>query len=337
MYGKRDFKGQNNVERIIWLSGEVTMSEELSGVVHDWLLDDAHLEEKDAALRKVYDEKVAYVKKPSAKWAATLPAVKRRLGMIVGLDSIPLYGRRYFKIMAAAVILLVAGTMSLIKEIKKPVRYELIEDVVCETMEGVQKELTLADNSKVWMNSESRIVHPETFGEERTVRLDGEAYFEVERDVLKPFIVQTPKLEVKVIGTQFNVIAYPDTGMTEVFLSEGKIEVITESKKQFMNPGEKLTYVHETDEIIVEYGFVHDDWRSETMEIKDRTLEELFKMVANYYDVEIEFKSGDFSEQIYETKISRHITAEEIVRALSVLSDEFEYSYRENKIYIQKK
>ena len=90
---------------------------------------------------------------------------------------------------------------------------------------GEQKRLILPDSSEVWLNAGSSILYPETFAKDkRLVMLDGEAYFSVKKDTASPFIVEASQLSVKVLGTRFNVKAYPNDEKITTTLTSGGSE-----------------------------------------------------------------------------------------------------------------
>lgn len=105
---------------------------------------------------------------------------------------------------------------------------------------GNRTSFLLPDGSKVWLNAESKIIYPQKFkNSKREVYLKGEAYFEVKKDVYKPFIVITDDIEIDVLGTRFNVSAYPDDETVETTLVEGKIGISDFSKE----PTQKNRYI----------------------------------------------------------------------------------------------
>lgn len=92
---------------------------------------------------------------------------------------------------------------------------------------GQRAELMLADGTKVWLNSRSTLTFPGSFkGNIRNVKLDGEGYFAVTKNVEQPFIVETNKCNVKVLGTEFNVMAYAADSVWETSLLEGAVEIL---------------------------------------------------------------------------------------------------------------
>jgi transmembrane sensor len=110
---------------------------------------------------------------------------------------------------------------------------------------GVRKKITLPDGTLVWLNVNSKLTYPADLGKnpQRKVYLQGEAYFDVAHHQTHPFLVQTKKLSIKVLGTAFNVKAYPHDGKSEATLIRGSIELSVNSRpnqKILLNPSEKF-------------------------------------------------------------------------------------------------
>ena len=116
------------------------------------------------------------------------------------------------------------------------------ELVVASAAHGQVREMLLPDGTKVWLNQSSVLKYPRAFeGKERHVYLDGEAYFEVARNHEKPFMVKSPAMDVRVLGTSFNIKCRPDNSFAETTLIEGEVEVKDKSDKGRITllPGQK--------------------------------------------------------------------------------------------------
>jgi transmembrane sensor len=111
---------------------------------------------------------------------------------------------------------------------------------------GKRSLLTLADGTRIWMNSGSQLSYPATFeGQTREVYLSGEAFFEVAHDPQKPFFVITQDLKIKVLGTRFNVTSYSSDKTTQAVLVEGKVSAGKNrmfAKTMELTPGERIVY-----------------------------------------------------------------------------------------------
>ena len=125
---------------------------------------------------------------------------------------------------------------------------------------GEHKRLILPDSSEVWLNAGSTILYPETFAKDkRLVILNGEAYFSVQKDTASPFIVEVPQLSVKVLGTKFNVKAYPGDEKITTTLTSGKVEVSVQSQPpRILKPNEQLTYDKKSSDIHISVIDTHD-------------------------------------------------------------------------------
>src|SRR5690606_28519622 len=119
------------------------------------------------------------------------------------------------------------------------------------TPRGGQYQLVLTDGSKVWLNAASSIRFPATFtGKERNVEITGEVYFEVAHNAAKPFIVKINTVDIKVLGTSFNVNAYEDESSMKTTLLEGSIKVSEGNQSVIIVPGEQAL-VTNSDKFVV--------------------------------------------------------------------------------------
>jgi len=122
---------------------------------------------------------------------------------------------------------------------------------------GAQTKVVLPDQSVVWVNAGSTLRYGSDFNTSgRSVQLDGEAYFEITRDSLKPFIVKSKKLDIKVLGTSFNVKAYGMDEMTDVTLVSGKVNVslrdeVAHAGDVTLTPNRKLSFNKQTNKVRV--------------------------------------------------------------------------------------
>lgn len=119
---------------------------------------------------------------------------------------------------------------------------------------GAKSRLTLPDGTKVWLNAESRITYNSSFNSKfREVELEGEAFFDVVKNAQRPFIVHTSGIDIKVLGTAFNVKSYPKESTIEATLVRGLIEVIKKDEptgpRVLLQPHEKLIYNKEKDSL----------------------------------------------------------------------------------------
>lgn len=210
---------------------------------------------------------------------------------------------------------------------------------------GQKSQIVLADSTKVWLNSNTKIKYPGNFSKsQRDVYLVGEAFFEVTKNEHRPFIVHTSGVNVKVLGTKFNVKAYPDEDKVETSLFEGKINLMfersngqNEIQKEVL-PGESFSY-SKADRQLVPNGFPQeeiDGWKKNQLIFKDDTFSNLVRKVERWYDVKVVYDEKLFNDrrltvELYEgERIERLL--EIISRALSV-----DYKYEKGEIKLTPK
>lgn len=154
---------------------------------------------------------------------------------------------------------------------------------------GGEYRLILSDGTKVWLNSETTLKYPVSFNKDRRqVELNGEAFFSVAKDTLHPFIVKMKESSVKVLGTEFNVSAYPDRN-EEAVLVEGKVSFASKGKNKILKPGERA--ISEKGKIVVSKVDTkyYTSWKDGIFYFNNIRLEELIEKLSRWYDVEFFF------------------------------------------------
>lgn len=184
----------------------------------------------------------------------------------------------------AAVVLLTIGTTRFLLE--RSYRDETMNTVTVPS--GQHVGLTLSDGTKVWLNSKTRMSYPPLFRvcDKRMVEIDGEAYFEVSKS-RKPFVVNTPKGRVEVLGTKFYVKDYRQAEVFETSLVEGSVKVEASSESLTLHPRDKAVWSNG----VLKRERMEDMemylWRDGIYCFKDLTLDEVLKQLEIYYDVRL--------------------------------------------------
>lgn len=172
---------------------------------------------------------------------------------------------------------------------------------VVKTNLGQKSEVVLPDGSIVWLNAGSTISYSNTFDQyERKVTLEGEAFFDVQRNEDIPFIVQTANLDVVVKGTAFDVLAYPGDSHTEVSLLRGKVDVHNKKGElvRKLLPNDLIRYdkVKDTYTLIQNNNAIqYSAWKNEELIFDNESLDQVVKKLERWYGVEIDWeypKSG---------------------------------------------
>lgn len=211
-------------------------------------------------------------------------------------------------------------------------------EVIVSVTDGLQKQVTLSDRSQVWVNSGSTLEFDGDQKKRRVAKLDGEAFFKVNRDETKPFIVRTEHAEIRVLGTEFDVCAREE-GMTRIALAHGSIRVKTDNGDRYtLEPGEVLLYDHATGATQINEiapGEVAK-WRTPVMKLTDRPLSELLRIVADYYGYDLAISAG-LSDEKYSVTFRNDEPIESLLRPLAQSCGEFSYEISGNMLNINEK
>ncbi len=206
-----------------------------------------------------------------------------------------------------------------------------------QTPRGKEFKVTLSDGTEVHLNSESSLRYPISFnGNERVVELSGEAYFNVAKDDKKPFIVKTERVHTKVLGTGFNLRAYPNQKI-HVTLVEGSIAVapVNSQEMRMLNPGEDACFVDESGTMEVQNIDVRrfTAWTSGYFFFEDTSLEDIMRELGCWYNVNVEFVDPEVMQYHFNFWVNRN---QDIKEALTLLQqvNKVKILFRENTVTI---
>lgn len=208
---------------------------------------------------------------------------------------------------------------------------------IIEAPAGHQIKMLLEDGSTVWLNSGSTLQIAESrHRKERAVELLGEGYFKVAPDAKRPFLVKAGKLEIQVLGTEFNVISYPDRGIWETALLSGSIAVM-ENREEIMRigPGDKVSLV---DNRLFTAPLDEEEylWKEGILSFTGRSLKEIFSELSSYFNVEIRYPESTNLDKTYSGKFW---ISEGLYHILDVLTYDNRFTYakidKDDEQYIQ--
>ena len=181
---------------------------------------------------------------------------------------------------------------------------------------GGEYKLVLADHTIVWLNSESQLTYPVAFnGDTRELRLIGEAFFEVTKDIHKPFIVHTSQFDIRVTGTQFNVRTYPEERESAT-LAEGSIQLERNHRVYQLEPGQQA-YLQDQ-EIKVKEVDLQDAiaWRYDAFSFKEEPLGNIMNELSRWYDVHIFYLNPAVKKLHFTAWFRRNSSLEEVIDIL---------------------
>lgn len=191
---------------------------------------------------------------------------------------------------------------------------------------GAEYMLVLSDGTKVWLNAETELSYPSFFsGESRKVHLKGEAYFEVTSDASMPFIVETDRMQVNVLGTSFNVSAYPGE-VQHTTLVEGKVRALSDGTSVELMPGEQalLTDSGITVQTVDVNNYV--GWKEKRFVFKNRPIEEVVRELERWYDVHFVI-----SREVQGIRLTANLPKyEDVDKILDIIEDIAQVKYEIN-------
>ena len=219
---------------------------------------------------------------------------------------------------AAAICITILSTWMVMND-REPAE-EMVTYEEFTTPSGQRAMVKLHDGTTVWLNARSTLRYPNHFArEERKVELDGEAFFDVEHNEHKPFVVSTEKLDIKVLGTKFNVFAYKGREEFNTALLEGSVKVyerMNEEKALFMNPNE---CVELKDNKLVKRPMGNTDfllWKEGIYAFDDVPFEDIIKKFELYYDIVITVNNSRLMKYKFSGKFRQRDGVESALRTL---------------------
>lgn len=268
--------------------------------------------------------------------------------------------RRTGWLAAAAILIVVAGTSYFFLQENSKEAAKVNPSVVT-TRKGSRSHLTLPDGTKVWLNADSKLSYNQDYNRSiRDVYLEGEAFFDVEKNPEKPFVVHLGALDIKVTGTTFNVKSYPGEEQMETALFTGEIEVQfphSPEKKVLLKPREKITIRNPkalepqepgsgTEQVDTDISLVlghvkfqpkdsasyENAWIRNQLSFDGEKFQDIAGKLERWYNIEVEFRN-EKTRMMRFTGVFENKTLPEVMDALK-LPGGFRYKFEQNKLTI---
>ncbi|PIB27148.1 hypothetical protein BFP77_14050 [Maribacter sp. 4U21] len=174
---------------------------------------------------------------------------------------------------------------------------------------GKTFELILSDGTKAHLNAGSTIKYPMRFlsAKPREIFITGETFLDISKDINRPFIVNTDDLNVRVLGTKFNVHAYPEDSVTEIVLVEGSVDLYNDTKPfdekntVLLEPGHKASYGRNSKEIDIQAvdTAIYTSWRSGELVFRNMTFNNIIKKLERFYNLSIVNNNSTLSNTVF--------------------------------------
>lgn len=303
-----------------YLSGDASKEEREQ--LMNWVkLNDANKEEL-LSIRKIYDITLwqpteKQNKKQEQKWSSQA---------------------FFYRIVSiAAISLLILGSSLYISHLRRQ-----LPDTIMQTIHvppGQRVQLILTDGTNVWLNAGSTFTFPNNFSSvKREVSLDGEGFFKVKNDNGVPFIINTNSYDIKVLGTEFNVMAYDKSSLFEVSLLRGSVEVFSDATHEniLLQPNNKVYKENNRLQTANIEDFDYLLWKEGIISFEDEPVDKMVSKLELYFDTKIIIQNESFKKKRYTGKFRTKDGVEHILKVFQ-RKDKFSYEKKdeENTITIQ--
>jgi transmembrane sensor len=191
-----------------------------------------------------------------------------------------------------------------------------------ETPVGGQYQVKLPDGTRVWLNAASSLRYPVMFmGKVRQVELTGEAYFEVAHNKSIPFRVMNARQTIEVLGTHFNVMAYPEEDGVETTLLEGSVKVSGAGHVKILNPGQQSrvtsSVMNVADNVDLDAVVA---WKNGKIQFADSNIQTIMRMLSRWYNIDVQY-SGSLINTAFGGSVSRSKNLSEVLKVLQATGD----------------
>lgn len=212
---------------------------------------------------------------------------------------------------------------------------------------GQKSQLVLLDGTKVWLNSDSRLKYGNDYNQaERIVYLEGEAFFEVAKDAVKPFLVKTSNITVKALGTSFNVKAFHGDDTFETSLLSGSVSIQneylqgTKEGNLVLTPNQQYRFSTRPvpSVIIVEDKDLSQSkaWTDNVLVFRSESLGDISMKLERWFDVKVHIMDQSITKNVYSGTFKNKETLKQVLTVLKQTTP-IDFSIKENNIYIFKK
>lgn len=187
---------------------------------------------------------------------------------------------------------------------------------------GNEYQLVLSDGTKVWLNSETSLKFPGKFIDgERKVELVGEAYFDVVGDSLHPFVISTREVDIKVLGTSFNVKCYQEQPIITTLVT-GSVEIISDSQeKTILKPGQQAIAYQNVITVKEVETIYYTAWKDGYFMFNDLSLKNIMQIISGWYNLDYEFSDSDVAEIHITARLKKYGEVDSVLKVLSIINE----------------
>lgn len=205
-----------------------------------------------------------------------------------------------------------------------------------QTHKGKQYHVTLPDGTKVWLNAASKLKYPTTFKKNREVELEGEAYFDVAPNEKQPFIVKVKDMEVKVLGTGFNINAYAEQPYIRTTLINGRVQTTSNTRSVLLEPGEQANVGNNHLFKLKVDVQLYTAWMRGAVYFESETFHRIAAHLERTYDCNFVFTNSDLTALRLTIELRKPKNLQEVLDAISLISD-LRFTTTGNTVYVHDK
>ncbi|WP_294142297.1 FecR domain-containing protein [uncultured Sanguibacteroides sp.] len=202
---------------------------------------------------------------------------------------------------------------------------------------GGEYQLVMSDGTHAWLNAESSIRYPVVFKKgERNIWVSGEVFLEVAKDSVHPFVVHHPELDIRVLGTKFNIRGYKDEGEVVTTLVEGQIAIgFKQGEKIILSPFEQLTYhvKEKKGRVDIVDTELYTSWKDGVYLFKTQRLEDIMKLISKWYDVNVVYRDEKVKDIVFSGRLKRYENAESLLCVFEKLG-EIKFVIQDNTVVV---
>lgn len=308
-YIKREVSAKEKVELKNWLDASEENRKLKSKIEQDWKLSEQYSPDLDIDVKADFERLRQRIRTQKTK-QNTEPKIR-------SINS-----RRQWLAIAAAVVLAITTGWWLTNNDSGTIEQNI---QIAQTSIGEKREIFLADGSKVWLNENSRLTFPTSFlANQRKIELEGEAFFEIEKNPAAPFIVQMTEANVTVLGTSFNINARAENPQLAVTVRTGKVRLQSNQNQDtlILIKGEKglldvKNHVFEKQKEVYSNDFA---WQTGVLRFKNKTLSEVINIINDFYKGEATITQASMRKCLFDGRLQE----KNLKDALESIADAFQ-------------
>ena len=319
----------DNIESLIIRSLDQTASEGDLMALNNWVNESAENKNEYFRIKDVWDTTSTFaIEDPQDAWKAFEKQTYKT-------GNFRKLGVELMKVAAVAAVVFMASyfLFNMPKVNRSEVKYAKVS-----VPNGATSTVELPDGTIVKLNAGSELKYPSFFDKDiRQVELTGEGYFEVQHNTAHPFVVAAGDIEVRVLGTEFNVMAYPEFNRIETTLINGKVMLnkkgLDAENGVVLMPGQKAVYADGKLTVNRANIDIETDWVQNSFYFQNTSFNELITRLEKWYDVDIVMEEGDFNDITFTGKFRNKETIWQVLEAIKMTTP-IAYNAKESKIYI---